>query len=76
MRAIKGQRHITAQRKPADDGAAGAGDVEQRGHVLDRQRFAIGGGIIRVIGLAVAAHVPQHERVMLRQRLDLALPHL
>ena len=49
--------------------------VEQRRHVGHRQRFAIGRGIVGIIGLAVAAHVPQDELVMFRQRLDLALPH-
>ena len=33
MRAIKCQRHVAAERKPADDGAGGADLVEQRGHV-------------------------------------------
>jgi len=75
MGAVERQRHVAAKREPADDRLVGADGVEQRRHVADRQRFAIGRGIIGVVGLAVAPHVPQHELVMLRQGRDLALPH-
>ena len=33
MGAIERQRHVAAQRQPADDGLLGADGVEQRGHV-------------------------------------------
>ena len=32
--------------------------VQQRGHVGDRRRLAIGGLVLGIVGLAVAAHVP------------------
>jgi hypothetical protein len=75
MGAVERQRHVAAKREPADDRCLGADGVKQRGHVGDRQRFAIRRGILGVTGLAVAAHVPQHELVMFRQGRDLALPH-
>src|SRR4051794_8604579 len=75
MCAIERQRHVAAEREPADDRRARADFIEQCGHVGDRQRLAVGDGIGRIIGPAVAAHVPKHEFVMLRQRAYLALPH-
>ena len=76
MGAIEGKRYVAAERKPADDGGVGPDRVEQRGDVSNGQRFAVRPGVPGVIGPAVAAHVPQHKLVLLRQRLDLALPHL
>ncbi|MHC2623325.1 hypothetical protein ACVIW2_005357 [Bradyrhizobium huanghuaihaiense] len=73
--AIEGERHVAAERKAADDGALRADGIEDRCHVADRERFAIGRGIIGIIGLAVAAHVPQDQLVIPRERIDLAVPH-
>ena len=55
---IKGEGHVSAERKPADDGSFRANDVKQSSDVADRQFLAIGRGIVGIIGLAVAAHVP------------------
>jgi len=66
MRAIECKRHVAAEREPADGGVPGADLVEQRRHVRNGQRFAVGGGIIGIIGLAVAAHVPQDQPVLFR----------
>ena len=76
MPAVEGERHVAAERQPADDGLFRAGLIQQRGDVGDRVLLAVGRLIRRVVALAVAAHVPQDQRVLLRQRLDLALPHL
>src|SRR6266550_1384610 len=54
MGAIKGKRHVAAKRKSADDGAFRADLIQQRRHVADRQGLAIGVGIQRIVGLAVA----------------------
>ena len=75
MRAIKCQRHVSAERQPADDRPGRADLVEQRRDVGNRQRLAIGCRIAGVIGLAVAAHVPQDQLMLFRQRLDLPVPH-
>jgi len=75
MGTVERQRHIAAEREPADDRPGGTDFIEQRRHVGYRLSLAIGSVIARVIGLAVAAHVPQHEFVMFRKCGDLALPH-
>src|SRR6185437_8036807 len=75
MSAIERQRHVAAEREPADDGFLRTDVVEQGGDVADRQRLAIERAIGGIIGLAMAAHVPEDQSVMPRQRLDLLLPH-
>ena len=42
MGAIKRQRHVAAERQPADDCRVGADGIEQRGDVRDRMGFAVG----------------------------------
>ena len=76
MGAIECQRHVAAEREPADDGAGRTDLVKQRGHVGDDSGLAVGGGIVGIVRAAMAAHVPQYQLVTSRQRLDLALPHL
>ena len=76
MGAVERQRHVAAERQPADDRFLRADGVEDRGHVANSCLFAVGRLVGRVVALAMATHIPGHQRVLLRQRLDLALPHL
>lgn len=50
--------------------------VEERGHVGDGVGFAVEGWVAGVVGLAVAAHVPEDEPEVLGEGGDLAGPHL
>ena len=76
VHAVERQRHVAAEREAADDGLAAAADVvEQSRHVGDGVGFAVEIRVGRVVGLAVAAHVPGDEREAFRERRDLRGPH-
>ena len=75
MAAVKRQRHVVAERQAADNSLVRADSVEQRRDIGDRECLAIGRRVFRVIGLAVAAHVPEHELVVPRKCRNLSLPH-
>ncbi len=44
-------------------------------HVLDGQRLGIGRGILGLVGLAVAAHIPEDDPVIRGEGGDLRVPH-
>ncbi|MGY3354125.1 hypothetical protein ACVWZK_000788 [Bradyrhizobium sp. GM0.4] len=75
MRASEGKRHVAAEREPANDGALRADHIEDRGDVADGECFAVSGGIVGIVGLAVTAHVPQDQLVIPGKCLDLPMPH-
>ena len=72
---VKGKRHVAAQRQPADDRRLRPHRIEDRRHIRHRVRLAVGVLIFRVIALAMAAHIPQHQRVAAGKWRDLPLPH-
>ena len=75
MGEVEGERHVTAERETADDRAVDPAVAQQCRHVLDRQRLGIGRGIFRVVGLAVAAHIPGDDPVARGEGRDLSVPH-
>src|SRR3954464_12715735 len=52
-----------------------ARSMAHRLHVADRQGLRIERGVARIAGLAMAAHVPQHEAVAIGESGDLPVPH-
>jgi len=75
MGEVEGERHIAAERETADDRALDPAAAQQCLHVLDGQRLGIGRGIVRVVGLAVAAHIPEDDPVVRGEGGDLSVPH-
>ena len=75
MREMEAERHDAAQGQPANHRAFDAAGIEHRRHVADRQRVRIERGVGGIAGLAMAAHVPQHETVAIGEDGDLPIPH-
>ena len=75
MGEMKGERHVAAKRETADDRAVDPATAQQCRHVLDGQRLGIGRGIVRVVALAMAAHVPDDDPMARDESGDLLVPH-
>src|SRR3546814_8528978 len=75
MAEMEGQRHVAAERQAADHRPLHAAGVEDRAHVADGQFLGICRMVLRIVGLTVAAHVPDDDAPAILQRRDLAVPH-
>lgn len=76
MHAVEGETHVPAETESAHDGFLVRRHVVEQGQdVRDRVGFAVLGLVVGIGGVAVAAHVPDDELEVLRQRGDLLRPH-
>src|SRR6516164_9568407 len=75
MREVKGERHVAAKREPADHRAVDFAQAQEGRHVLDCQRLGVGRGIVGVVALAMAAHIPDDDPVARGEDANLPLPH-
>src|SRR5205814_2496983 len=66
---------VAAEREPCDDGALDPAMAQQRRHVRDRQRRGIGGGVRRVVALAMPPHIPDYNPVPRSESGNLPVPH-
>ncbi|MFT3853607.1 MAG: hypothetical protein QM733_12835 [Ilumatobacteraceae bacterium] len=76
VQQVEAQRQVAAERVTPDHGALDADRVEDRHHVADGELRAVLRRVVRVVAAAVAAHVPRDDRVVRRQRREVAAEHV